>query len=38
VILTGGIADLVKPLVPAADIVDKSLTLDGIHLACKDSR
>lgn len=38
VILTGGIADLVKPLVPAADIVDKSLTLDGIHLAFKDSR
>ncbi len=38
VILTGGIADLVKPLVPSADTVDKSLTLDGIHLAWKDSR
>jgi len=38
VILTGGIADLVKPLVPSADIVDKTLTLDGIHLAWKNSR
>lgn len=32
-ILTGGIADLIKPLVPSADIVDKSLTLDGLYMA-----
>ncbi|MBW6513434.1 MAG: type III pantothenate kinase [Candidatus Syntrophosphaera sp.] len=32
-VATGGIADLVKPLVPSIDIVDKTLTLDGIHLA-----
>lgn len=37
-ILTGGIADLVKPLVPSAELVDKSLTLDGIYLAWKNSR
>lgn len=37
VILTGGIAELVQPLVPAADILDKFLTLDGIFLACKHS-
>ncbi len=34
-IITGGIADLVKPLVPDLDFVDKSLTLDGIYLAHK---
>ncbi|MDD4223492.1 MAG: type III pantothenate kinase [Candidatus Cloacimonetes bacterium] len=38
VILTGGIADLVKPLVPSAEIVDKSLTLDGIHRAWTNRR
>lgn len=32
-ILTGGIADLIKPLVPSADIVDKSLTLEGLYMA-----
>ncbi len=37
-ILTGGIADLLMPLVPSADLVDKSLTLDGIYLAWKNSR
>ena len=36
-VLTGGIADLVKPLVPSAEIVDKTLTLDGIHLALQNS-
>ncbi len=34
-VLTGGIADLVKALVPSADVVDKTLTLDGIYLACR---
>ena len=37
-ILTGGIADLIKPLIPSAEVVDKTLTLDGIHLAWKNSR
>lgn len=32
-IATGGISDLVKPLVPALDVVDRTLTLDGIWLA-----
>jgi type III pantothenate kinase len=32
-VLTGGIADLVKPLVPSIDHVDKTLTLDGLFLA-----
>jgi type III pantothenate kinase len=34
-ILTGGIADLIYPLVPSIDIVDKTLTLDGFYLAYK---
>lgn len=38
VILTGGIAELVQPLVPAAKIMDKFLTLDGVFLAWKNSR
>lgn len=37
-IATGGIADLVKPLVPSIDIVDKTLTLDGIFLAYQHLR
>lgn len=32
-IITGGIADLLKPLVSSIDIVDKTLTLDGLNLA-----
>ncbi len=32
-IITGGIADLLKPLVPSIDLVDKTLTLDGLFLA-----
>ncbi len=32
-IATGGITDLIKPLTPALDIVDKTLTLDGLNLA-----
>lgn len=32
-VVTGGIADLIKPLVPSIDIVDKTLTLDGLFLA-----
>jgi type III pantothenate kinase len=32
-IATGGIADLIVPLIPAIDILDKTLTLDGLHLA-----
>lgn len=32
-VLTGGIADLVKPLVPSVDVVDKTLTLDGLWMA-----
>jgi type III pantothenate kinase len=32
-ILTGGIADLIRPLVPSADIVDKTLTLEGLCMA-----
>ena len=34
-IITGGMAALVKPYIPSADIVDKSLTLDGFYLAFK---
>ncbi len=34
-VLTGGIAELVKPLIPSIDTVDKTLTLDGIYLACR---
>ncbi|MFO8145618.1 MAG: type III pantothenate kinase [Candidatus Syntrophosphaera sp.] len=37
-IATGGIADLVKSYVPSIDIVDKTLTLDGIYLAYKHLR
>jgi pantothenate kinase type III len=36
--LTGGIADLVYPLVPSVDIVDKTITLDGFYLAYKTIR
>ncbi len=32
-ILTGGMAELLKPLVPSVDLVDKSLTTDGFYLA-----
>lgn len=32
-IITGGIADLLKPMLPSVDIVDKTLTLDGLQLA-----
>lgn len=32
-VLTGGISELVKPLVPSVDILDKTLTLDGLYLA-----
>ena len=32
-VATGGIADLVKPIVPSIDVLDKTLTLDGIWLA-----
>jgi len=35
VIATGGIADLIAPLVPAIEIVDKTLTLDGLNLAAR---
>lgn len=34
-ILSGGMADLLKPLVPSADLVDKNLTTDGFYLALK---
>jgi type III pantothenate kinase len=32
-ILTGGISDLLQPLINSIDIVDKTLTIDGIYLA-----
>lgn len=32
-IATGGIADLITPLIPSIDILDKTLTLDGLRLA-----
>lgn len=32
-VLTGGISELVKPLIPSVDILDKTLTLDGLYLA-----
>lgn len=35
VILTGGVADLLAPLIPSVDIVDKTLTIDGLFLASK---
>lgn len=31
-IVCGGLAGLIQPLIPSADIIDKSLTLDGFHL------
>lgn len=34
-VITGGICDLVVPLIPSVDTVDKTLTLDGLHLALK---
>jgi len=34
-VLTGGMADLLKPLMPSVDIVDKTLTLEGLRLAWK---
>ena len=34
-VITGGICDLIAPLVPSVDIVDKTLTLDGLYLALK---
>ncbi len=34
-IMTGGIADLIKPLTPSVDIIDKTLTLDGLFLAAR---
>jgi pantothenate kinase type III len=32
-VITGGISELLVPLMPSVDILDKSLTLDGLHLA-----
>ncbi len=32
-IATGGISDLIVPLIPSIDVLDKTLTLDGLHLA-----
>ena len=32
-IITGGIAELLVPLIPSIDVLDKTLTLDGLHLA-----
>jgi len=32
-IATGGIAELIKPMIPSLDFVDKTLTLDGLNLA-----
>jgi type III pantothenate kinase len=37
-VATGGIIDLIQPLVPSIDVVDKSLTLDGIYLACAQGK
>ncbi len=34
-ILTGGIADLLLPLIPSLDVMDKTLTLDGLNLASR---
>ena len=31
--MTGGISELLVPLVPSVDILDKTLTLDGLYLA-----
>ncbi len=33
--MTGGIADLIFPLTPSVDLIDKSLTPDGLFLALK---
>jgi type III pantothenate kinase len=32
-ILCGGLAGLVKPMIPSANVIDKSLTLDGFYMA-----
>lgn len=32
-VMTGGMADLLKPLVPSVDYVDKNLTLEGLLMA-----
>jgi type III pantothenate kinase len=32
-VITGGIAELLVPLIPSIDVLDKTLTLDGLHLA-----
>jgi type III pantothenate kinase len=32
-VLTGGIADLMAPLIPSHGLVDKTLTLDGLYLS-----
>ncbi len=32
-ILCGGLAGLVKPMIPSADILDKNLTLEGFYMA-----
>jgi type III pantothenate kinase len=34
-IITGGISELLKPLVSNIDCLDKTLTLDGLHMAVK---
>lgn len=34
-VLTGGMADLLKPLMPSVDVVDKTLTLEGLFMARK---
>jgi type III pantothenate kinase len=34
-IATGGISDLMVPLIPSINVLDKTLTLDGLHLATK---
>ena len=34
-VLTCVVAELVRPLAPASGVIDKTLTLDGIHLAFK---
>jgi type III pantothenate kinase len=37
VILTGGISDLIEPLIKSIDHVDKTLTLDGIYMASRSN-
>jgi type III pantothenate kinase len=34
-VATGGIADLIMPLITSIDYIDKTLTLDGLNLAAK---